>query len=108
MFEQQKAQDLAEAQFNLNKILLDEIKDVDFNEVLHESEHYAVRPCIVIERSGQMIAVYGIYNKSTGIREAETRQMGGAEEYVKVLTKARNGEFDDLPGLTVPDDATVN
>ena len=88
----------------MTKVILDEIKDLDFDEVLHESEHFYVKRCIVIERSGQMIAVYGIYNKDTDVREAETRQEGGALEYLKVLTKAKNGEFEDLPGLGMGDE----
>lgn len=105
MFEQQKAQELAEGQFSLNKILIDEIKDLDFNEVLDENENFYIQPTIVIERSGQMIAVYGIYNKNTGIRESESRQFGGAQEWMRVLNNSAMGVQEDLPGL-VSDETT--
>jgi len=99
MFEQHKADELRDIAMAAGKVLLDEVAAVDFSEVIDETDHYAIRPCIVIERSGQQLPVYGIYNKDTNIREAESRQIGGAKEWLRVLSNAAEGKDPGLPGL---------
>jgi hypothetical protein len=106
MFEDRKMEDIKDADINAALVLMKEISAVDFSTNLAENDDFFIRPSIVIERSGQRVVVYGVYNKLTNIREAETRQFTGAKDWMATLTAVMHGE--ELPGLGGEDEEEVN
>ena len=87
----------------VNERIASELWDVRFGDELEGgNELFSIRPALVVERSGQPIAVYGVYNRETGVRETETRQYHAAKEWVKALKMAANGEI--MPGLALEED----
>jgi hypothetical protein len=96
------------------KVLFDEVTDRDIEDIDFcgdplegSTEEFVIIPTILQESGETYLAVYGIYNVRTGMRETETRQYNAAKEWAKALTKTAKGGA--LPGLEpeVPTGSTV-
>lgn len=84
--------------------LIDNIRQREFFKINFDdvplrgsTDLYDIRIAILREPAGDFLPVYGIYNKETGLRETETRQFKGAQDWAKSLTAVAKGG--QLPGL---------
>jgi len=84
----------------------DELRRVDtVGELTGSDEHYAVKITITQEDGCPPTAVYGVYNRQTGVREIETRQLQAAFKWVDALSKMTYGPSGvEMPGLEDGDD----
>lgn len=82
----------------INDSLLEEFNQVAFGEELAGSnQFFCIKPSFAFAVSGEPYPVYGIYNRTTNIREGECTQYAAAKDWVKALTRVALGE--DVPGL---------
>lgn len=61
------------------------------------NDMFAIVPSIAFTTSGEPFPVYGIVNRDTLIREADTGQYSTAKDYVAALSAQAKGQ--KLPGL---------
>lgn len=61
------------------------------------NDSFEIRPCFAFTGAGDPFVAYGVFNKATGIREAETVQYSAAKQWVEALTRIAKGE--EMPGL---------
>jgi len=61
------------------------------------NESFCIKPTYSFAVSGDPYVVYGIFNRATGVREADTTQYAAAKEWVQALTRIALGE--KMPGL---------
>lgn len=66
-------------------------------EIEGGTDLFAIKMCIITTEAGNMVPMYGLYNRETGVREAEQRQLSAAKTWAEVLTKVSLGE--SMPGL---------
>lgn len=78
-------------QGEFNKLALGE-------DLAGSNSEFAIRPTFAVNENQEPISVYGIFNRTTGVRETETRQYSAAKEWVQALTAVAKGE--PLPGLS--------
>lgn len=82
-----------------NRENLEWIDSIDLDRTLYETRLFYVKMFVGWDKHMEMeMPLYGIYNKATGIREAEQRQCAAAKEWSDVLTKIALGE-DPLGGM---------
>lgn len=82
----------------VNKIMESEFEALDFDEEIEGgNELFAIRPAVAFTVSGAPYPVYGIFNRETGMREADTGQLKTAKDYAAALKAQNLGQ--DLPGL---------
>lgn len=81
----------------------DEFAAIDFGkEVAGGTDDYYIRPTIGLTEAGEPIARYGIFNRTTGLLEAESAQLLTARAWCDKLTEALNRKSEEqrtLPGL---------
>jgi len=72
---------------------------------LHEAYGYAVALCVLNDPMlGADTVVYGVYNTTTGVREAEARRLTNAEQLCGVLS----GNDGRQTGIPQQQDLTLN
>lgn len=81
-----------------------ELDAVDYDAIVYETSKYQVVPTITLTLAGEPVVKYGIFNKETGVCEAEASQLITAKGWATSLTETlldpnHNGIRDDLPGL---------
>jgi hypothetical protein len=57
------------------------------DNVLYSSEFYEVAITTITEESGNELVVYGVFNKETGVREAELRGYAHAIQWANTLSE---------------------
>jgi len=67
-----------------------ELEQINFDDVIFSNEHYEVRPTIMVTGSGEPFSAYGVFNKNTGVMEADSRQYPAAVQWAKALEKLTN------------------
>lgn len=61
---------------------------------------FAIKIMVVNTAEGNTVPMYGIFNRETGVREAEQRQYAAAKTWARVLTNVLKGEeVDDDIGI---------
>ena len=88
-----------------------ELNNVDYDTPVYETDKYQVVPTIALSLAGEPMTKYGIFNKETGVLEAEASQLITAKGWATSLTETledpnNDGIKRDLPGLDGP--KTVN
>jgi hypothetical protein len=79
-------------QFYAGEVACDDAEAVDFKSILEDqsNDQFYVKPTFVDQYGGIPSVVYGIYNRKTGVMEADTRQLSAAKEWVDALTRIAN------------------
>ena len=83
--------------------LSDEKENVYVSSLTYDEEldggtdMFAIKLCVITTEAGNLVPMYGLFNKKTGVREAEQRQLSAAITWAEVLTKVALGE--SMPGL---------
>ena len=86
-------------------VKLAELEKIDFDaEVEGSNEDYFIRPTITLTSFGEPHARYGIFNRKTGLQEAESYQLVTAKQYATRLSELLHGKDNvtTLPGLEAP------
>ena len=89
----------------VNEIIMGELEGMDFDTELEGSNSkFAIIPTVVSDNDCMPTAVYGIYNRETGVRETETRQHGAAKLWTEALANpakasGSGGDASPFPGL---------
>lgn len=86
----------------LQDCIKSELRAVDLTTELRGSDdHYAIMITVTQEDEYVPSVVYGVYNRETGVREIETRQLQAAYKWVDALSKMTYGTqgVSELPGL---------
>jgi len=75
------------------------------DELAGGNEDFYIKVIAIVSDGGNMLPMYGVFNRTTGVRESETRQYAAAKTWVDVLSKVARGEdpelSDDLPSTEV-------
>lgn len=83
-----------------------EFAAIDFDsEIDGSNDDYVIRPTIGFTEAREPIARYGIFNRSTGLLEAESAQLLTARAWADKLSEALHRKSEDdrnLPGLDAP------
>lgn len=90
-----------------------ELDAVDYDAIVYENALYQVVPTIAITLAGEPIVKYGVFNKETGVMEADAHQIIAARSWCEALAKALKEpeeeiDVDSLPGLTTGGDGSVH
>lgn len=91
----------------MQQCIKSELRAVDMTQELKGSnDNYAIMITVIQEDGSNPSAVYGVYNRETGVREIETRQLQAAYKWVDALSKMTYGTdgVAELPGLEDSDD----
>lgn len=73
-----------------SEVMLSEAAEIKFEEVVEVSNaDYYVKPTYVDQYGGAPNICYGIFNRDTGVMEADTRQIAAAAEWAEVLQKMK-------------------
>jgi len=72
-----------------SSVLERESSEVDFDVAIKDgsNEHFYIKPTYADQYGGLPMVVYGIFNRHTGVMEADTRQLTAAKEWVNALTR---------------------
>lgn len=75
-----------------------ELKSIEFGKELGGNDKYYVAPVLGLTVAGEPMAKYGIFNRATGLMEADTRQFHSALGWAEALMEGPP-EQGALPGL---------
>ena len=93
----------------MQQCIKSELRGVNMTQELKGSDdNYAIMITVIQEDGSNPSAVYGVYNRETGVREIETRQLQAAYKWVEALSKMTygTGGIAELPGLEDGDDGS--
>jgi len=87
----------------VNEVLMSELEGMDFEEELEGSNSkFAIMCTVVSDNDCMPTGVYGVYNRATGIRETETRQLGAAVLWAEALANPEKAKQDSSKPVTFP------
>jgi hypothetical protein len=77
-----------------------ELDHIDWEHELEGSNHdYFIRPTITLTEHGEPHARYGVFNRATGVQEAEAYQIVMARAWAEKLAEALNKKETTKPNV---------
>lgn len=90
-------------------ILQEELDQIKFDTILEGSnDHFYIKPTFRYLESGDVTPIYGVFNRATNLKEAESAQYMTARAWVDSLTDVATGEITFEPIMAAPTTGALN